>query len=128
MAWEIVKITIDGVTMTGCRYTTATTDQETGLEGVAEATVTAASSGTTLTLTSVASPTTTPSIGVPIEGITYVSRGRWERCAVCGFTFPIREMQRQRGAYVDRDCYDQRIPIRGKGGTPPRRWSSSGGF
>ena len=119
MAYIIKKITVDGVQFVGC-YLTGT-DAETVAVGVAEATVTSAASNTE---TTVASPTTTQSIGVGRSGIDYVPKGRYERCLVCGFTWHKRTMVPQRGGWVDRDCYDLIIPIRGKTGhVPGRRWS-----
>ncbi len=126
MAYQIEKIDVDGVTFVGCRLTG--NDQETALVGVAEATVASAGTGATLTITTVASPTTSPSPGQGRSGIDYVPRGRHERCAVCGFVWHKRQMIPQRGGWVDRDCYDQVIPIRGRTGhVPGRRWSSIGG-
>ena len=125
MAYQIEKIDVDGVTFKACRLTG--TDQETVSVGVAEATVTAAPTGAALQVTTVASPTTTQSIGVGRSGIDYVPKGRYERCLVCGFTWHKRTMVPQRGGWVDRECYDQIIPIRGRTGhVPGRRWSSLG--
>lgn len=126
MAFNIVKITVDGVTFVSCELTG--TDQETAAIGVAEATVTAAPTGATVQVTAVASPTSSPNVGPGRPGIDYTSRGRLERCAICGFVYHIRTMVRQRGAWVCREDYDQVIPIRGRTGkVPSRRWSKFGG-
>lgn len=117
MAYRIVKTVVDGVTFTGCELTG--TDQETAMVGVAEATVTAAGTGDT----AVASPTTNPNPGGSREGIDYKALGKLERCAVCGAVRPRREMVMQRGAWVDRECYDERVPTRGRGGVIPSRRS-----
>ena len=129
MAWNIVKTFVPdaGVTMVSVGFddTDPTGNQETAAIGIDEATISAAGLGTT----PVASPTSTPLIGVGRVGIDYSARGRSERCLVCGFVWPLRTMMRQRGGYVDRDCWDQRIPIRGRTGQArSRRWTYFGQF
>lgn len=124
MAVQIRVTTTDGVTIRGVEYTSATTDQETAPTGVAEATVLAAAEGTT----AVASPTTTPNPGPSRGGIDIRPLGRMERCAVCGFIRHRREMIRQRGGWVERSCYDELVPLRGRnaGIVPVRRSSTYG--
>lgn len=119
MAFNIVKITVDGVTFTGCELTG--TDGETAQEGVAEATVAAAPTGATVQVTPVASPTSSPQPGPSRMGISYAGQGPLARCAVCGEIYPKRQMRRQRGGYVDPPCYDERIPLRRTGTGLPRR-------
>ena len=121
MAYIISKATVDGVEFVGV-YLTGT-DMETASVGVAEATVTAAGDGDT----TVSSPTTEATPGASRAGIDYVARGKLDRCAVCGFVYPIRSLIRQRGGWVCREDYDQLVPIRGRTGqVPSRRWKGFG--
>ena len=118
MAWQIERIRVDGVVFTGCRHTLDTnTDPEVAVEGVAEATVSAAGIGSgTITETVVASPTTSPNVGPLREGIDYSPRGKMDRCAVCGWVYHTKEMVRATGrragvgSLVCRDCYDEVMP------------------
>jgi len=136
MAWQIEKITVDGVVFAGCRHNLATdaTEAEIGAEGIDEATVTAASSGSTLTITAVASPTGNPNVGPSRGGINYTPLGRLGRCAVCGYVYHIREMLRPTGRragagqFVCRECFDEVIPQFRTGGLPRLRRQSFGGF
>jgi hypothetical protein len=121
MAFRIRKIVVDGVTMVGCEQTGD--DQETQPQGVAEATIVAASEG----VTEVASPLEAPSVGPSREGVDYTPRGRLQRDAVDGAVHPQREMVQQRGAWVHRENWDELVPTRGKrGNVPARRHSGAG--
>ena len=131
MAWQIEKITVDGVVFTGCRHTLATdaTEAEVGAEGVAEATVAAALSGATLVETAVASPTDTPNPGPSRGGIDYAPQGKLARCAVCGYVYHKKEMLKATGrragagSLVCRECFDEVVPLIRVGN--PRRVGAS---
>lgn len=121
MAFNIVKVTVDGVGFVGCELTG--TDGETAAIGVAEATITAAPTGATVQVTAVAAPTSAPQPGPSRPGINYAGQGPLARCAVCGEIYPRRQMRRQRGGLVDAACYDERVPARRSGWGLPRRGS-----